>query len=237
MSILIENNIVHLWRAKLSEFTEEKYFNLLSPDEAQRANRFRFPKHRRRFAITRGILREILSKYVAISPEQITFTYGQRGKPYLENNLLYFNISHSEEVAVYALTKEIEIGVDVQKIEEKYPDDVAKRFFTNDEYEALNRMPELNRAEAFCQLWAAKEAVIKAVGEGLYVPLGNFSIDLDKKSQWVLLTHEQHTGKYYVESFIPYKDYPAAFATHEIVTEKKYWEWTPDGPEIWDYQE
>lgn len=229
----IEDHNVHLWHIVLSELiTREQYFlTLLNPEELQRANRFRFPQHRQRFIIARGMLREILSTYTQISPQDIIFSYGPRGKPYLSGSHahLQFNVSHSDDVAVYALTQNVEIGVDIQKIEDKFNDSVAKRFFSQQEYADLMQLSAAERPTAFCYLWACKEALIKAVGEGLYVPLGNFSVSLQDKSQWVSLTHADKTEKYFLQNFPVHDDYQCVFATAQTVEKITRWKWTLDG--------
>lgn len=233
---LIENNSVHLWRASLIDLIphEEKYLKLLNEDELQRAHRFHFQQHRQRFAIARGILREILSLYTDIKPKDIIFHYGPRGKPYLSHHSkLQFNVSHSEDAAVYALTINAEIGVDIQKIENKFQDGVAKRFFSDSEYEALQKLPDQDRPTAFYRIWAGKEALIKAVGEGLYVSLGDFSVSLNEKSQWILISHEQHSDRYYLENFDAYTDYCSAFATAQKIEKICYWEWVVAGVQTW----
>src|SRR5260221_13237392 len=93
----IHNNIVQLWHAILSDFNELDQFliNLLSPDEIERANRFRFAIHRQRFIISRGLLRKTLSLYTGIPPEQIVFSYGSHGKPYLKESPLQIQFNTS----------------------------------------------------------------------------------------------------------------------------------------------
>ncbi|MHB1946584.1 MAG: 4'-phosphopantetheinyl transferase family protein [Gammaproteobacteria bacterium] len=233
----LKSQTVDLWHVLLTDLVsqEDRFLALLSPDEVQRANRFRFPHHRARFILARGILREILSLYTGQSPKEIVFEYGPRGKPYLKDNHLdlQFNVSHSDDVAVYAITQHAEVGVDIQKIEEGHHESVAKRFFSEEENKQLQRLSEVERAQGFCQLWASKEALIKAVGEGLYVPLGDFSVALHKKSQWITLIHEQQTQTLYLENFVTFPEYKAAFATSQTIQEKKYWEWTALGPKLW----
>lgn len=232
----IKSQAIHLWRVRLTDLVnqEERFLELLSPDEVQRANRFRFPQHRNRFILARGILREILGLYTSRQPQEIAFDYGPRGKPYLKNNdlELQFNVSHSDDVAVYALSQNAEIGVDIQKIEAGHHESVAKRFFSAEENKQLQQLPEEERAEGFCQLWACKEALIKAVGEGLYVSLGDFSVALHEQSQWITLTHDQHTQTFYLENFVAFPEYKAAFAVSQKIQEQKYWEWTALGPQL-----
>lgn len=232
--ILIESHHVHLWRTSLNHLIskEEAFLKVLNPEELDRANRFVFPQHRQRFAIARGVLRTILGLYTGGSPADIQFTYGRRGKPFLLNNdsEIQFNLSHSEDFAVYALTKQKEIGVDIQKIEKKFQEGIAKRFFSEREYTAIMELSEPERPKAFYRLWACKEALIKAAGEGLYVPLGNFAVSLQEESQWILLSHEGNSVNYFLEYFTANAEFCSAYATAQEVDEIHYWEWTDLGP-------
>lgn len=230
----IENHVVHFWQAYLPDLhsKENSLTEILSPDELERANRFYFPEHRHRFILARGILRQILSCYLSIHPREIIFSYTHRGKPYLLNNAidLKFNVSHSDEYAVYVVTKKYEIGVDIEKIKDKFSEGIAERYFSQNEYEALVKLPEAERLQAFYRLWAAKEALIKALGEGLYAPLDNFTVAIEPDSQWISLTHEGHENNYFLKNINVDTHYQAAFATDEEVNEILHWEWSVKGP-------
>lgn len=234
----LENHSVHLWRVMLPSFfpQEEIYRALLSVDELERADRFHFVQHRQRFVIARAILREILNRYSGISPGDIQFIYGRRGKPYLATNPLdlQFNVSHSHDVAVYIVTIKHEVGIDIEKIESKYNDLVAKRFFSEREYVELSKLNEQERCIAFYRIWASKEALIKALGEGLYASLTDFSIDLQAPIQSVLL-NDLKKEPFHLEQIFAYSGYQAAFATNQTIVKKDYWEWTLQGPHVWHF--
>lgn len=233
----IQPHSIHLWRARLTDLLDQEteFFTLLSADEKQRAQRFKFPQHRVQFTLARGVLRKILGLYTEKSPQEIEFDYGSRGKPGLKDNHneIQFNVSHSEDCAVYAMTRGMDVGIDIQKIAEAYHEGVAKRFFSVNENTILEQLPEALRAQAFCQLWSCKESLIKAVGEGLYVPLGDFTVDLNEQAQKITLSYEGRTEIFYLEQFVAYPDYKSAFATNEPIHEKIYWEWFASGPKTW----
>lgn len=233
---MLESHTLHLWHLSITDLAADEHHlvKLLDDAEIERANRFRFAEHRLRFIITHGILREILSRYTAIPAQEIIYSYGQRGKPFLQDNPLnlQFNMSHSGDLAIYALTIGAAIGVDIEKVEHKFNDDVAKRFFSEQEYQALIALPEAERINAFYRLWAAKEALIKAVGEGLYVPLGSFSIELQQPAQWVSLTHANQPRKLYLENVRVPHAYQAAFASEQLIDRQIHWQWGPSGPVI-----
>lgn len=220
----LDPHTVHLWCLDLRPFEENSFRKWLDSDELERADRFHFPHHRQRFTITHGLLRKILGQYTHQLPENIEFSRGARGKPFLKNNPdhIQFNLSHSDEVAVVALTKEHEIGVDIEKVEPQYNEGVAKRFFAEKEYQEIIALPEAEQVQAFYQLWACKEALIKAVGEGLYKPLGDFIVSLENPSQWITVTHQEKEKQFYLQMFDAFPQFRSAFATDQTVEKVIY---------------
>ncbi len=156
---------------------------LLSPDERERAARFRFEQHRRRYAVGRGALRRLLGRELGITPEAISFDYGPRGKPFLAARHagadLQFNLSNSEELALVGFLHSREVGVDVEFLK-PMPDaeEIGERFFSIPEREVLHRVPGAKKEIAFFNAWTRKEAYLKAVGEGLAVALSSFDVTL-----------------------------------------------------------
>lgn len=217
---------VQLWDASLAISPEEesKFLTLLSPDEIQRALRFRFPQHKRRFIAARGILRSLLGRYLNTAPQAITFLYTEHGKPYLQNTPLQFNVSHSHEMAVFAFTKACDIGVDIEKIENDFKEGVAQRYFSIEEYEQLMLLPEELRAFAFYRIWALKEALIKAIGEGLHFSLASFSVSLSDPIFEVTLEGDP-PATWYFQTFAVHPEYQAAFATSQAVENVSHWQW------------
>lgn len=156
---------------------------LLAEDEWARANRFRFERHRRQYVVGRGALRTLVGAYAGLAPRALRFTYGPRGKPFLApgqgSEDLFFNLSNSEELALVGFARGAEIGVDVEYLK-PMPDleQVAERFFSVGERSVLRGLaPELKK-EGFFNCWTRKEAYLKAVGEGLAVPLDSFDVTL-----------------------------------------------------------
>ncbi len=167
---------VHIWRIDLAKPGNEQ---LLSADERDRANRFRFAMHRNRYISGRATLRIILGRFAGTAPERLTFEYTQFGKPFLPDSRIRFNLSHSEDLAVLAVTFDREIGVDVERIQQqKDLLDIAERFFAVPEREALRSLPVSDRAAGFYRCWTRKEAYIKARGDGLSLDLNSFVVSL-----------------------------------------------------------
>jgi 4'-phosphopantetheinyl transferase len=164
--------------------SEMKYFEkILAEDEIKRANRFHFKVDRERFVAGRGMLRVILSSYLGVPPREISFTYGSHGKPGLKRQdgqpAVEFNLAHSAGTAIYALTRDRSVGVDIESSQSDFPvEEVAKNFFSSSELAALQALPRKLRVEAFFKCWTRKEAFIKALGDGLSCPLADFDVSL-----------------------------------------------------------
>ncbi len=161
---------VHLWGKYLNIRADEveELAKILAPEEQKRADRFHFPIHRKRFIVARATLRNILARYLDLDARQVKFTYSDRGKPSLIDNSIDFNLSHSQDLAVYGFTKNRNIGVDVEYLRDM-PDaeNLAKRFFSTNEYQAIASLQPPERQKAFFKIWTAKEAYLKATGVGL----------------------------------------------------------------------
>jgi 4'-phosphopantetheinyl transferase len=180
----LERDDVHVWLAFLGAATTASAPHdveaALSPDERARAGRFAFERDRRRFAAARGILRHLLGMYLAADPGALAFRYGPRGKPALDapaGDPIAFNLSHSDDVAVFAFSRRGAVGVDVEAIRPMADrEELAERFFSPGEVRALSSVAPVDRELAFFTCWTRKEAYVKAVGEGLALPLDGFDV-------------------------------------------------------------
>jgi 4'-phosphopantetheinyl transferase len=171
------------WPLDVSALEVADLKKVLSPDETERAERYRFDQHRNEFILTRAVLRMVLASYTAQSPESLSFDHSAQGKPALKNGPpdLRFNVSHTEGLALLALVREREIGVDAEKIRPQ-PDaqKLAKRFFSAREQLFLGKLSGDELQRAFFRCWTRKEAYIKAKGEGLSIPLHAFDVSLEE---------------------------------------------------------
>ena len=170
---------VHVWSLPLniSPRALASGAGYLSPDERERADRFRFEVHRNRFIVGRGMLRAILGRYGDVPPERLRFNYGPNGKPELitpgevtrrPGGVLHFNLAHSEAVGVLAVTQTGPVGVDVEQVR-RLPDfkELVGQFFSGREAAEFSRLPWEQQPTAFFNLWTRKEALLKAMGEGI----------------------------------------------------------------------
>lgn len=235
---------VDVWRIALDppDETVAELRELLSADELARANRFRFARHRRRFTVARGALRRLLGAYLGSPPEAIRFAYGEREKPRLaeapatDTGLevgagLEFNLSHSSELALLAVTAGTEVGVDLEllrPLEDALA--ISERFFSAPEREALAAVPETEREEAFFRCWTRKEAYVKAVGDGIALGLDRFDVSLEPGAGARFLALEGDPDRAAGWSLIhvdPGPGYVGALALPAHPRAVRGWQWRP----------
>ena len=151
---------------------------LLSPAEHARAARFGRPSLRDRFIIGRGTLRRLIGKTLDVDPFQVKIERGVRGRPFVsDGNGLDFNVSHTDDVALFALTRDRRIGVDIEREDRQLNvEGVARRFMSGQEREALRLLDEQSRRIALLRLWTCKEAMSKATGDALSAPFRDMSV-------------------------------------------------------------
>lgn len=212
---------IHVWSVRLDPPAGEveRLGRFLSTDEWERANRFRFDKHRRQYVVGRGALRALLAAYVGGRPEAVRFRYGHRGKPFLESPApgdLQFNLSNSDELALVGFVRGPEIGVDIEFLK-PMPDceQIAERFFSESERQVLRGVPGPRKEEAFFNCWTRKEAYLKAVGEGLAAPLDSFDVTLAPGDLPRMLTLEgdaERASRWFFHHLLPAEHYIGAVA-------------------------
>jgi 4'-phosphopantetheinyl transferase len=171
--LIIAPGEVHVWRAVLDGWPPSRITELaqtLSTDEQARAARLVRPDDRSRFTVARAILRDILSRYVGVLPGELVFSQAKQGKPHLiqPSVPLQFNVSHSAERLLIAISDGPAVGVDIERLR-ALPDlmELAARFFSVREHSALLSLEGWERIGAFFNAWTRKEAVMKARGDGL----------------------------------------------------------------------
>lgn len=179
----LEPGEVHVWKIDLDLPGEgaAALSALLSADERQRADRFRFDRHRRRYIVSRAAARRLLGAYGERAAGAVELTYGAKGKPsMLDEPELEFNLSHSGDGALMALSRSGPVGVDIERLRTlEDADDIARRFFSPREVTTYLAQPEAGRPRAFFNCWTRKEAFVKALGEGLFLSLERFDVSLE----------------------------------------------------------
>lgn len=209
---------VHVWRVELDRNSEEirQFRAMLSQEEQKRADRFYFEHDRHRFIVGRGWLRSLLAKYLQVAPEGIEFQYSAKGKPMLANveQHLHFNLSHSGGLALYAIASQ-PVGIDLEQIRPlSDAEQLAKRFFTPAEAEAIAALPRAQKQAAFLNAWTRKEAYLKATGDGL-AGLDAVEVSLIPGMPAKLLRIQGNSGlasQWFIGELHPHPDYVAAVA-------------------------
>lgn len=215
----ISSEEIHVWYVSLHEAEErvDDLARLLSQAERERADRFRSLADRRRFIISRGLLRSLLAEYVGERAQNLLFRYGTYGKPFLPNNInnrnIHFNVSHSKKYILYAITRSREVGVDLEYVNPAFDFvSVVERYYSAAERLAFFALPEEKRTRAFFKSWTCKEAFIKAMGEGLLRTLPTFEVTLDpdQPSRLMRISGIPHEGCWTLRDLHPPRNY---FAT------------------------
>jgi 4'-phosphopantetheinyl transferase len=193
-------NEVHVWRAKLDTPWSWQMDEALTLDDRARADRFRFESDRRRFCVARASLRTILGRYLKTKPNRLEIEVGDYGKPFFANAKatqgLRFNLSHSNQLALIAVTRDREVGIDVEYMRNNFvTDEVAEHFFSPSEVEQFRAVPAELKGQSFFNCWTRKEAYIKARGEGLYCPLDQFDVSLRPGEPARLLSSRIDSGE------------------------------------------
>lgn len=159
---------------------------MMSAEERARHDRYRFEKNQREFRVTRALVRLSLSHYLRTSPQKLCFDVTTHGKPFLTSHTsdLHFNLSNTEGIVVCLITREFELGIDVEPLDRQMDiRGVADRFFAPTEVQALFALPEERQPRRFLSYWTLKEAYIKACGQGLAIPLHHFAYEVDENER------------------------------------------------------
>jgi 4'-phosphopantetheinyl transferase len=230
---------VHVWRATLAHPPArlDAFLATLAPEERAQAARFRFPVHRDRFVAGRGIQREILGRYLGIPPAALRFRATSHGKPLLDPPPaafdLRFNVSNAGDVALYALSVGRELGVDVEA-HRPMPDAlaIAERFFSAPENAVFGALDAGEREAAFFRCWTRKEAFVKAVGEGLSMPLDCFDVAFAPGEEARIL-HTRgdpaHAGRWSMRAVEPGDGFSGALVVEGTGWTLSCYDWTLSG--------
>ena len=192
--IRLAEDEIHVWRVGLDNFLPNCLQAVLSADELLRASRYRFERDHNRFIVARSILRILIGTYLLMEPQRLVFGYGEYGKPHLNlpapRPTVRFSVAHSDRLALYAISRDRELGVDVEFVRDYFANEaIAEHFFSPNEVVQLRSVPMTMRTTAFFNCWTRKESFIKARGEGLSLPLNIFDVSLVPGEPAALLSY------------------------------------------------
>lgn len=178
---MLGEGAIHIWEIDLvHDIQIPDCRELLSSEENRRAQRFRFDKDRSRFIAAHAAMRRILASYLCVRPQNVTLSHSRTGKPALagpfEKSRITFNLSHSGDLGLLALTLDSLIGVDIERIREDYEIDDSADVFSTQEQKSLSNLPRSQKTAAFFSCWTRKEAYVKALGVGLSIPLKSLDV-------------------------------------------------------------
>lgn len=231
----LKSGEVHVWRVFLDWPYEEVKKGLvnLSMKEKERARRLVNSQQRRYYIASHTALHAILTLYLP-KPSAIQFRYNDYGKPYLLNDAsLYFNLSDSNSVALYAIANR-EVGIDIESVRSNVQiNDIAERFFLPNEIEAFRKLPSDQHLEGFFKIWTLKEAYIKVIGQGLSFGLNRFAtnvnVDTIKMNGLLTVDEDPNLAKQWTLCPVPSAPgYMAALAAEGFIEKIRYFAWSPD---------
>jgi 4'-phosphopantetheinyl transferase len=221
---------VHVWSARLDCAAPvlERLAATLSADETARANRFFFARDRSAFIAARGILRQLLASYLHRAPADLQFAYHPSGQPFLvpstQDTSLEFNVAHSHGLALLAFSLDSPLGVDVEFVRSDFAsEEIAERYFAPQEAAELGSLPPAQRPEAFFCGWTRKEAYVKALGDGLQVPLATFRVSLTPSQPAVLESAD--CGRWSLHSLSPASGFTGALVAEGKDRRVHCWNW------------
>jgi 4'-phosphopantetheinyl transferase len=216
---VLKGNDVHVWRVQMEESDKivGELAELLSAKERGRFAQFKFATDRDGHTVVRGRLRQLIGKYLNVPARELIFEYAAHGKPFLPDYLeLKFNVSHSGNLALIAFTLDQEIGVDLEVTDRSFAvDTIVSRFFSPQEIPVILGCPERQQHNAFYRAWTRKEAIIKAHGDGLSLPLSDFGVTIDLDDPVRVLHVDwapEECGDWRLVSFMVGEEVPGAVA-------------------------
>ncbi len=172
---------IEVWNIYLPDHRNDTALcrSLLTGAELERAAKFLKPSDAEGFILCRGLLRRILADCLSVEPSELHFNRNAQGKPFLEDGGLEFNVSHSRERLLIAVTAGRAVGVDIEfRRGGLNMEAIAQRWFAPEEQAFFKSLQD--PAAGFFEIWSKKEAYVKALGAGIYTDLNTFSVPVNE---------------------------------------------------------
>ena len=232
-ALVLAGDEVHVWRVDVrSAYARgNDLWRVLAKDERQKATDLLFEDDRKRFVVSRGMLRVLLGRYLRAQPDGLVFGYNPHGKPFLVGTAgVRFSVSHSHDLVLLAFVRDRDIGVDIEHLREDLGlDEIASRHFATREVATLRSLPKSSRKEAFFACWTRKEAFAKAKGRGLTLPFNRFEVTLTPGEPAMLLSVEEDIRepfRWAMQELVPGPGYAAALVVEEHAVRSSCWQYT-----------
>ena len=222
----LQRSEIHLWFADLNSLDRyaisSEVSHWLQGEEMNRYNRYQSQSQREHFLFGRVLLKTILSKYIGCAPVDLKFDIDTRGKPFLSSNntlSVTFNLSHSDNRLVFAVSKSQDLGVDLEIIKkERAILKIAERYFSTAETRELRNLPKASQVKRFYELWTLKESVLKACGYGLSRGLSKIEFSFPASDKLVMHSapgdeNSTHWQSWQIEE---YKNYMLAVSVRSL---------------------
>ncbi|NOQ77432.1 MAG: 4'-phosphopantetheinyl transferase superfamily protein [Methylococcaceae bacterium] len=183
-------NFVDVWHGEVLpvEPDEQNYYLFLNKTEKQKAASFIRPELQQKYIKTRGLLRKVLGSYLNIKPQKISIKVAEYGKPFIEEKEVFFNLSHTANKFVLAVSNTGEIGIDLEQYKKrKNLLGLVKKCFSELEQDYWMGLSESQKTMLFYRLWVRKEAFVKAVGRGIAVGLNQCVVNPDDLTRFLTI--------------------------------------------------
>jgi 4'-phosphopantetheinyl transferase len=222
-------NKVFIFNVNLTSniYNISKYWKCLSNEEKEQANKYYNQLLSDKYIMSHGILRHILSYYTKQFPQNIEFIHNDYGKPFLKNNDIYFNMSHSHDMVSYVISSNYMVGVDIEIHNENINvQSFADLVLTLAEVQYLSKLEPQEKLKLFFKLWTKKESLIKANGQGLSYPINTIEAISLPSGGNILLTNEKNklSKEWYCYELVTPENYSGAIAIESKITEIVYLE-------------
>ncbi len=225
---------VDIWLIHIPDFVAsvEEDLSLLDDYERQRAEAFRFLRDKESFVVAHAALRRILGNYLNLAPVAIRFQYNSFKKPHVANEgaaKVSFNLSHSQQYALVAVTLSHDLGVDIEYMKKSRDlSQIAERFFSEKEFEEYHSLASEQKLEGFYNAWTRKEAFIKAMGQGLFCSLKDFVVNLTPGVEAKIIDVKDPLAHlWHIQGFSPVENYCAAVVVCGAISKINFFQILP----------
>lgn len=221
-------NFVEIWHGDIlsDELSCQTYLPLLDEYEKDKASTFSNTVLQKKYIKTRAVLRKILASYLNIEPQNLIIKTSEYGKPSLDDDSVFFNLSHKDNQFVLAVSNVGDIGVDLEQCKNRDSiSRLAEKFFSEVEILYWHSLSDELKINMFYRFWVRKEAFVKAVGRGIVLGLNQCVINPDNQSRFLSIPEDYGLASNWKILDVPLNDSVCAVVTKDLKFEYKQTEW------------